>query len=342
MKRFIFTLLSAMLLVGTLAAQESYTAYKVTGNNVPVIDGTIDPIWSNVQKVALEKVPELDGAIHPNITVPFPDAADYSAEYGAVWNEAGLYFYFKVVDDMLVIEDDYYVDNGFDADQWWTDDNINILFSKDLVNTLFTQWEFAWQPGVDQEEKLSSDLWANPAVIDGSLVSSAWYNDGTTWILETFIDWGAFADGTAVITEGMEIYLEVRARDDDDGGTWESMFHWSTTNYQVENTGEGMGTMTLSGTEVTGLFDVEAPQYQLALAPNPSNGQADLRFVLDQAETVQINLFDLTGQLVKTLSYDLSAGLHNQHLDLQDLQSGIYLVQLQSASGFGSTRLVKE
>ena len=346
MKKVIFTIsFFAFYGLALFAQTESYTALKVTGNNIPVIDGVIEPLWDNVEKVTLAKVPEIGGVPHPNITVPNPDPSDYSAEIGMVWNDDGIFFWFKVVDELLVIEDDYYMNNGVDADQWWTDDNINILFSKDLVNASFQQWEFAWQPGIDQEEKLSSDLWANPAVIDESLVSSAWFNDGTTWILETFIDWGAFADGNANISDGMDIYLEARARDDDDGGTWESMFHWSTINYEVENDGVGMGTVTLSGTEleVSGIFDIQKVNNISRIYPNPSNGYSDLELTLDNAGDVYVSIFDLAGKKMLEFAYEnMAAGNNIVPLNLATIEKGIYMVHVQTKDTSGVAKLFKQ
>jgi hypothetical protein len=344
MKKQLFTFLLSVGCGFLLSAQdvESYTALKVTGDNVPVIDGTIESVWDNVEMVPLTKVPEQGGQIHPNITVPNPTAADYSAEIGMVWNDDGIFFCFKVVDDLLLIEDDYDPNNSTPADQWWTDDNINLLFSKDLINGTFQQWEFAWQPGIDQEEKLSSDRWLNAAQIDSQLVSSAWFNDGTTWILETFIDWGAFADGNANIFPGMEIFLEARARDDDDGGAWESMYQWSTTNYDVEGDGVGLGAVTLSDTELvtTGIRAMAGTV--VTLYPNPSHGLADLDFSLPRSGQVAVSVYDLAGRNLQQVTYDhLSAGPHTVQLDLTSLQQGLYYVQLTTTDHTGVAKLIK-
>jgi len=354
MKKFTLTLLFATILGLIAFAQdtESYTALKVTGANVPVIDGTIDAIWDNVEIVPLTKVPEQGGEIHPNITVPDPDSSDYYAEIGMLWNEAGIFFLFNVTDDIVVIYEDYDTGNDTPADKWWWDDNINILFSKDLLNESFTQWEFAWQPGIDQEEKLSSDDWLNAALIDISLVSSAWHNEGDLWQLETFISWGAFDDGNGYdyIGAGEDIYLEARARDDDDDGednnSWETMFQWSTVNYNVENDGNGMGTVTLSGTEVqapSGLSEEKGAFGNLSVYPNPSNGISEMQLNLENAGNVNVSVFDLSGKLVSELTYENKpAGDNLLPLSLESLQPGVYFLNVRSDNASDVVKYIRQ
>ena len=351
MKKFTFIIFIVTLFSLAIFAQdtESYTALKVTGDNVPVIDGTIDALWDNVEIVPLEKVPEIGGVVHTNITVPDPTEDDFYAEFGMVWNEDGMYFLFRVVDDVIVIFEDYNTSNSTPADKWWVDDNINLLFSKDLLNTSFTQWEFAWQPGIDQEEKLSSDDWENPALIDISLVSSAWDEDGDTWTLETFIDWEAFDDGNAVITPDMDIFLEARARDDDDmvaDSPWESMFQWSTINYNIETDGVGFGTVTLSSTEVVAPSAVSSllnDQFDALLVPSYSSGSTQLHLTLNKPGNVSISIYDMSGKRVNGIVLDSgTAGENIIPLDLSSLQQGIYLVNVYSGNNSSVLKYIKQ
>jgi len=348
MKKLTFTILVTLFAGFSMFAQdvEKYTALKVTGGNIPVIDGTIEPIWSSVTMVPLTKVPEIGGEVHPNITVPNPEPSDYSAEFGMMWNTDGIFFLFRVVDDNLVIVDDYYTDNDIPADMWWTDDNINILFSKDLVNNTFTQFEFAWQPGVNQEEKLSSDDWANPALIDISMVQSHWYQDGTTWTLETFIKWQSFADGSATITPGMKIYLEGRARDDDDDGTWETMFQWSTVNYNIESDGIGMGEVTLSETEIqapSGIEDEIMESGKPALYPNPSIANTELKLNLSKQGDVAVTVFDMAGKRIQDFNFtDRNAGQNAIPLNMEKLQQGVYILNVQADNNTTRLKFIKK
>jgi hypothetical protein len=339
MRKIIFTLL--FVLCGMAGwSQESYTALKVTGDNVPVIDGTIDAVWNAVEIVPLTKVP-----VNSNITVPNPDPTDYYAEFGMLWNETGMFFIFRVVDEKIVIEDDDPTLSVVPADKWWTDDNINLLFSKDLINATFTQWEFAWQPGINQEEKLSSNDWLNAALIDISMVQSAWHQEGTTYTLETFIKWESFNDGVVSITPDQVIKMEARARDDDDGGTWESMFQWSTTNYDIEKDGVGFGSVTLSSQEVevaSGISDISTEEEFVSVFPNPFNDIARLRLFLEQPGRVSVDLFNADGRKLATLlDQYVNGGAQQILLDMGNLSRGNYWLKLNTVSGSKTISLAK-
>jgi hypothetical protein len=347
MKNLIFVFMMILICqVKVIGQTESYVAKFVSEANAPVIDGNIDAIWNEVEQVPLLKVPEIGGIVHSNITEPQPAEDDFSASFGMIWNDNGMFFIFTVVDEKIVIEDDDPTLSAVPADKWWTDDNINLLFSKDLLNNSFTQWEFAWQPGIDQEEKLSSDDWLNPALIDISLVSSAWNQDGDTWTLETFISWNAFADGTIVITPGQDIYLEARARDDDDDGPWESMFQWSTTNYEIEKTGVGMGTVTLSTTEIevpTGLSNLTVQPQNINLYPSISSGLTNIHLNLDRTDHVTVNIYSLNGEVADKIFYNnVSKGNNVLSMNLSHLEQGLYIVVVNSDTFTGIMKFAKQ
>ncbi len=88
----------------------------------------------------------------------------------------------------------------------------------------------------------------------------------------------------------------------------------------------------------------EAPAVQAAAAkaeveidafPNPFNPSTQLQFTLTTAATVKLQIFNVTGQLVKTLiDNDLSAGTHRRiwrgtNLQGQHVSSGTYFYRLQ-------------
>ena len=122
--RKLYLLIILMLTIGIRAGAqdvvtESYSALKVTGANVPVIDGTIDPIWKGVKLVKLTKTPLKYGEPDPQLTNQHPDSTDLSADIGMLWNLEGMFFRFRVTDDQKVIYEDFYLDNATPADMWW-------------------------------------------------------------------------------------------------------------------------------------------------------------------------------------------------------------------------------
>ena len=65
--------------------------------------------------------------------------------------------------------------------------------------------------------------------------------------------------------------------------------------------------------------------------PNPFNPTTQIRFSLAQADETNLQLFNLQGQLLRTLVQGLlPAGEHNLTLDAGDLSSGVYLLVLRS------------
>jgi hypothetical protein len=75
--------------------------------------------------------------------------------------------------------------------------------------------------------------------------------------------------------------------------------------------------------------------------PNPFNAETTLRFDLAQAEFVTLNLYDISGRLVRTLSAELfAAGSHAYKLSLHDSPSGVYLLSLQSTSFSAAQKVV--
>ncbi|MBN1183117.1 MAG: T9SS type A sorting domain-containing protein [Bacteroidales bacterium] len=341
-----FTIL--FLLIGAImyAQDSTYTALRVVGTNTPVIDGTIDAIWDEVEIVPLTKMP-----VKPDqnpYTLP-DDSADFYAEFGMIWCDTGMFFLFTIVDDVVRIEDD---DPSYDYvpnDKWWTDDNVNILFSKDLANATFEQWEFAYQYNINQEEKLSSGDWQyTPARLDSNLVQTAWYNDENLYTLETFINFDCFTK-TAILNPGAEdtIQVEMRARDDDDGeGTsWEHMYQWATYNYQVEGTGEGLGKVYLSPDTVkitVGVQNISTGISTISLIPNPVKDMANLQVELTKQSNITVDLFDITGSKILNLLNEVrGAGQQTIPVNISNVNTGCYLLRISEGSQSKVIRLVK-
>ncbi|MCF8358163.1 MAG: fibronectin type III domain-containing protein [Prolixibacteraceae bacterium] len=95
-------------------AQET-RAYIAIAPDAPVIDGTIDEVWSNSTKN-----PILNVVNGPDTT---PD--DISAFWYSLWDEQNLYFLFEVTDDMLR-------NNGPEATNYWIHDCAEIFL--DMLN----------------------------------------------------------------------------------------------------------------------------------------------------------------------------------------------------------------
>ena len=116
---------------------------------------------------------------------------------------------------------------------------------------------------------------------------------------------------------------------------------------------DGRGDLWLSGPHVPGVlrwrsadlptsvrggpgFPGPPPGERLELSPNPFNQQAEVRFALPRAASIELQVFDLAGQLVATLAQgSYPAGVHTVVWDAatrgRDLASGVYLCRLTGA-----------
>ena len=69
--------------------------------------------------------------------------------------------------------------------------------------------------------------------------------------------------------------------------------------------------------------------------PNPFNPTTTIQFELEQSESIQVKMFDVTGRLLKTIaSGDFRSGMHRVQLDARGFASGIYFIRLEG--GFGT------
>lgn len=66
-----------------------------------------------------------------------------------------------------------------------------------------------------------------------------------------------------------------------------------------------------------------------AIYPNPANSFANLEFNLDQSSIVGYSIYDITGSLIiESIADKMNAGNHNIKINTNDLNEGIYFIQL--------------
>jgi len=107
--------------------------------------------------------------------------------------------------------------------------------------------------------------------------------------------------------------------------------------YEVENTGiysvvvdAGNGCVVQSDTVtivVTGMEDRMAID-KFTLAPNPTQGQLNLSLSLNASGSLNIQIIDISGRIVKQWNEASTNGIHNTLLDVSDLKNGIYNIKV--------------
>lgn len=86
----------------------------------------------------------------------------------------------------------------------------------------------------------------------------------------------------------------------------------------------------------------EGPVLQLQSHPNPFRGSCMVYFRLERAASGSLELYDLSGRLVRTLmSGRLPRGGCSAVLDGSDLSSGVYVIRLRAGNTCSSRRCVR-
>lgn len=97
-------------------------------------------------------------------------------------------------------------------------------------------------------------------------------------------------------------------------------------------------TQTVTVLDCTGFKDIQF-ENNVSLIPNPSNGNVTL--TVNGAENgVNINIYNVIGQTVKSFSSSDAATVFNKTLDLNNLTNGTYLVKIQSGNKTATKKLV--
>lgn len=99
-------------------------------------------------------------------------------------------------------------------------------------------------------------------------------------------------------------------------------------------------TLTICSQEVT----LSSSDFQtiddLVLYPNPNNGTFNLSFNAS-GDNVMVNIHDIRGRQILSKQYDAN-GLFNQTINIQDAQSGVYLVTIEDGSRKVTKKIVVE
>ena len=82
--------------------------------------------------------------------------------------------------------------------------------------------------------------------------------------------------------------------------------------------------------------------YHINLHPNPTHGLFNLEIKMEEAEELSISVSNIQGLLVlEKRSGLLYAGLQSLKLDISDLKSGIYLLEVRGKNGSVQQKMIK-
>ena len=85
-----------------------------------------------------------------------------------------------------------------------------------------------------------------------------------------------------------------------------------------------------SGARIGLVETVQPDNDNLVISPNPTDGILNLKLWLSEASAVNVEVQDLTERGVKTNNFSQQVGQFNETINLSDLPSGMYLLQLRT------------
>jgi hypothetical protein len=75
--------------------------------------------------------------------------------------------------------------------------------------------------------------------------------------------------------------------------------------------------------------------------PNPFNARTTIRFVLPEAQDVELTVYDLLGRRVEVLSDEyMEAGAHTVTWNASDVSSGVYFYRLETKNATKSIKML--
>ena len=122
--------------------------------------------------------------------------------------------------------------------------------------------------------------------------------------------WTAPASGSGVVT----FYAAGNAADGDGGTAGDYIY--TTTLVVAQNT--------------VGINESAASNFNLSVFPNPTSDYLNVKFTLNEASSVSMNLIDITGNKVANLISDNGIkGEINRIFDISTYSKGVYIVELK-------------
>ena len=102
-------------------------------------------------------------------------------------------------------------------------------------------------------------------------------------------------------------------------------------------TGEGIELVRLFYGEIPNTVNSIAAKYAFGIYPNPVTDIVSLGFELQEPSRLNIEVLSLNGQLLKEMQISMDSGMQSVKMNLAELNSGIYLINVNS---IGSKHLV--
>ncbi len=226
----------------------------------------------------------------------------------------------------------------------WMDQKITMnsrteaMFDDDASYPLFTEgtW-FSAEPDFTDNEDLIDD-WvnyivtnakANPEEVNTGDVMPNWRTNTDT--LLTTIDWPILADLSYTTSDLVSGGLN--------GYPLGDLNWFPSYKSQWDATAESdtllacrdAGRIPSDWAKVSGVVGTSSSSRDVAVYPNPTSASATIEFNLVAAGTVEFCVYNISGERVMTETGIFSSGINEYNLDTQNLESGMYIIQLNTS-----------
>ncbi len=122
-----------------------------------------------------------------------------------------------------------------------------------------------------------------------------------------------------------------------------SFRHWESINTILSpNPSEQIELNFSEDDKITAFFESESMPFEVTVSPNPVAGMAQVEFVLNEVSSVSVNLYDISGKLLRSRDYGRVAGGHQQlDFDVAGFPGGVYMLEAKTENESFVVKLVK-
>jgi len=337
MKLSLIVVLSMMLIQLTGLAQDVHLTIKKTATP-PTIDGNMEELWNSVD--LYDEFNLIEGE-------PV-DEFDCTPSFRVMWDETYLYYYVKVVDDYLNVDETPENLRNPGGGWGWADDCIELYLDGD--NSKSAKWN---------EETDAAQLWWLPFTPGIYFYTAERFHmdttnivyqhretsDGLGWELEVAIP---LVDANIKAEAGTIFGFEVDVGDDDgEPFSWrpepfggrDIKWKWYYTEDKTEP--QYFANAQLSDEFISAVSENESMIIEFELQqnyPNPFNPKTNIDYHLSKSCPITLKVYDINGSLVTTLADQVqTAGHHRIEWDAAAFPSGIYFYSLTA----GETKITR-
>lgn len=300
------------------------------------IDGEANEnCWTNAEWHAINQV-----------WMPFGEKmedGDFEGQFKVTWDEQYLYLLVEIVDDML--SDDH----SDPLSSWWDDDCLEIFIDEnnskgdhECSTNAFAYHVSQFYDAIDLSPTCSGINYKDH--VDVKMVNTT----GNTYLWEMRIKiYGESYNHSNPkasridLTDNKLMGITAAYCDNDEGTSREnfigSMRMTSSTWNEMYKNADYFEPMLLIGSESVGIKNLANNNNAINIYPTPSKNKITIETNWDDNKIATYSIMSISGQILKNGSF-----MGNSHsLNIDNLNVGIYLLNLSSETNYGTQKIIK-